>query len=78
MVVALGAGGAFASAEQLAATPQEETAVDELVRIANESVEFAEHGFASVGVLLGDLGTLLGDHECRWAQASCAACGAGA
>ena len=63
MVAALGAGGASASAEQLTAKPQEETAVDELVRIAAESAEFAEHGFASVGVLLCDLRTLLGDED---------------
>ena len=63
MVAALGAGGASASAEQLTAKPQEETAVDELVRIAAESAEFAEHGFASVGGLFGDLGTLLGDED---------------
>jgi hypothetical protein len=54
---------ASASAEQLTAKPQEETAVDELVRIA---AEFAEHGIASVGGLLGDLGTLLGDDLQRW------------
>ena len=62
MVAALGAGGASASAEQLAAKPQlEETAVhDEELRIA---AEFAEHGFASLGGLLGDLGTLLGDAD---------------
>ena len=54
MVAALGAGGASASAEQLTAKPQEETAVDELVRIAAESAEFAEHGFASVGGLFSD------------------------
>ena len=44
MVAALGARGASASAEQLTAKPQEETTVDELVRIAAESAEFAEHG----------------------------------
>ena len=60
MVAAVGAGSASASAEQLTAKPQlEETAVElELVRLA---AEFAEHGIASVGLLLGDLGTLLGD-----------------
>ena len=53
---------ASASTEQLTAKPQEETAVDELVRIA---AEFTEHGIASVGGLLGDLGKLLGDLH-RW------------
>jgi hypothetical protein len=52
MIAEVGAGGASASAEQLTAKPQEETAVDELARIA---AEFAEHGIASVGGLLGDL-----------------------
>ena len=62
MVAAVRAGSASASAEQLAAKPQlEETAVhDEELRIA---AEFAEHGFASLGGLLGDLGTLLGDAD---------------
>ena len=62
MVAAVGAGSASASAEQLAAKPQlEETAVhDEELRIA---AEFAEHGFASLGGLLGDLGTLLSDAD---------------
>ena len=52
MVAAVGAGSASASAEQLAAKPQlEETAVhDEELRIA---AEFAEHGFASLGGVLG-------------------------
>ena len=65
MVAAVGAGSASASAEQLTAKPQlEETAVDEeLARIA---AEFAEHGIASVGGLLGDLGTLLGEDLQRW------------
>ena len=65
MVAAVGAGSASASAEQLTAKPQlEETAVDkELARIA---AEFAEHGIASVGGLLGDLGTLLGEELQRW------------
>ena len=65
MVAAVGAGSASASAEQLTAKPQlEETAVDEeLARIA---AEFAEHGIASVGVLLGDLGALLGEDLQRW------------
>ena len=64
MVAEVGAGSASASAEQLTAKPQEETAVDEeLARIA---AEFAEHGIASVGGLLGDLGTLLGDDLQRW------------
>ena len=62
MVAAVRAGSASASAEQLAAKPQlEETAVhDEELRIA---AKFAEHGFASLGGLLGDLGTLLGDAD---------------
>ena len=65
MVAAVGAGSASASAEQLTAKPQlEETAVDEeLARIA---AEFAEHGIALVGGLLGDLGTLLGEDLQRW------------
>ena len=65
MVAAVGAGSASASAEQLTAKPQlEEIAVDEeLARIA---AEFAEHGIASVGGLLGDLGTLLGEDLQRW------------
>ena len=65
MVAAVGAGSASASAEQLTAKPQlEETAVDEeLARIA---AEFAEHGIASVGGLLGDIGTLLGEDLQRW------------
>jgi hypothetical protein len=46
------------------AKPHEEIAVElELVRIA---AEFAEHGIASIGGLLGDLGTLLGDDLQRW------------
>jgi len=66
MVAAVGAGSASARcAEQLAAKPQlEDTAVDEeLTRIA---AEFTEHGIASVGGLLGDLGTLLGEDLQRW------------
>jgi hypothetical protein len=64
MVAEVGAGSASASAEQLTAKPQEETAVElELVRIA---AEFAEHGIVSVGGLLGDLGTLLGNDLPRW------------
>jgi hypothetical protein len=65
MVAAVGTGSASASAEQLTAKPQlEETAVDEeLARIA---AEFAEHGIASVGGPLGDLGTLLGEDLQRW------------
>jgi hypothetical protein len=64
MIAEVDARSASSSAEQLTAKPQEETAVElELVRIA---AEFAKHGIASVGGLLGDLGTLLGDDLQRW------------